>query len=119
MGQLFSDEVSDPSGAAVRLFERAAAAGVGSSLLVAHESAIRGLDLAALELVVVSMMPSDVESYVHIAGRCGRVGAAGDAVCVMTQGEWDDAGVLTRALGVRWRVESFAPSSEEVGSEGQ
>ena len=98
--------------------ERAAVAGVGSSLLVAHESAIRGLDLAALELVVVSMMPSDVESYVHIAGRCGRVGAAGDAVCVMTQGEWDDAGVLTRALGVRWRVESFAPrSSEEVGSE--
>ena len=99
--------------------ERAAVAGVGSSLLVAHESAIRGLDLAALELVVVSMMPSDVESYVHIAGRCGRVGAAGDAVCVMTQGEWDDAGVLTRALGVRWRVESFAPKSseEEVGSE--
>ena len=94
-------------------------AGVGSSLLVAHESAIRGLDLTSLELVVVSMMPSDVESYVHIAGRCGRVGAAGDAVCVMTQGEWDDAGVLTRALGVRWRVESFAPrsSEEEVSSE--
>ena len=68
--------------------ERAAVAGVGSSLLVAHESAIRGLDLAALELVVVSMMPSDVESYVHIAGRCGR-GAAGDAVR-------DDAGRVGR-----------------------
>ena len=43
MAQLFSDEVSDPSGAAVRLFERAAAAGAGPWWFNLGVASLRGV----------------------------------------------------------------------------
>ena len=74
-------------------------------LIVAHESAIRGLDLPQLRLVILSMMPISAEAYIHIAGRTGRAYQQGRAVCVFTRRELDEAGVITRALQhVQWRV---------------
>ena len=73
-------------------------------LIVAHESGIRGLDLPQLKLVLLSAKPDTVESYIHIAGRTGRVGAPGRAVMVLTKAELDAAGTITRAIGGRWRV---------------
>ena len=52
-----------------------------------------------------SMLPEDPESYVHIAGRTGRAGGRGRAVCVFTRREMDRAGWITKALQhVKWRV---------------
>jgi Lhr-like helicase len=74
-------------------------------LIVAHESSVRGLDLPQLQMVILTMIPSTVESYIHIAGRTGRAGARGRAVSVYTRREHDQAGMITRALhDVRWRV---------------
>ena len=47
------------------------------------------------------MMPDTVESYIHIAGRTGRVGRRGTVVSVLTEREWARAGVITRALGMQ------------------
>ena len=75
-------------------------------LIVAHESAIRGLDLPQLRLVILSMMPISAEAYIHIAGRTGRAYQKGRSVCVFTRRELDEAGVITRALQhVHWRVQ--------------
>ena len=75
-------------------------------VLVAHESALRGLDMPSVRTVILTMMPSTPEAYVHLAGRTGRAGGArGKAVCVFTEREFEQGGAITRALrGVRWRV---------------
>lgn len=74
-------------------------------VIVAHESAVRGLDIPELRTVILTMMPEDPEAYVHIAGRTGRAGAKGRAVCVFTQREMDLAGWITHSLQhVKWRV---------------
>ena len=52
----------------------------GDQIIVAHESALRGVDLPNLELVVLTMMPESVESYIHVAGRTGRAGKDGRVV---------------------------------------
>ena len=88
-------------------------------VVVAKESAVRGLDLPHLDLVLLTSMPSSVESYVHIAGRTGRAGgAAGRAVSILTRRELRQAGSLTRALqGVRWKVRDYAPPPQDVAAE--
>ena len=74
-------------------------------VVVAHESALRGLDMPHLRLVILTMMPETPESYIHVAGRTGRAGAAGRAVCVFTRREHDKAGIITAALqDVKWKV---------------
>ena len=77
----------------------------GDQIIVAHESALRGLDLPNLQLVVLTMMPESVESYIHVAGRTGRAGKDGRVVSIWTQREYDQAGVLTSSLqDLRWKV---------------
>jgi len=80
-----------------------AAAAKGVRLLIAHESAIRGLHLG-VQLVILTTLPQSVESYMHIAGRTGRVGKTGEALSILTESELARAGLLTRSLGVRWRT---------------
>lgn len=83
----------------------AAESSVHWHVVVAHESTVRGLDLPQLRTVILSMIPSSAESYTHIAGRTGRMGAQGHAIAVFTRRELDQAGFITRALrGVRWNV---------------
>ena len=74
-------------------------------LIVAHESAVRGLDMPHLRLVILTSMPDTVESYIHVAGRTGRAGESGRAVSVFTPRERKKAGLITSALqDVRWKV---------------
>lgn len=93
-----------------RLVEAAGMRGLreGSSrwrVIVAHESAVRGLDLPGLKTVVLTMLPDDPESYVHISGRTGRAGASGRAISVFTNRELAQAGSITQALKrTRWRM---------------
>jgi ATP-dependent RNA helicase RhlB len=49
-------------------------------MLVATDVAARGLDIAALELVINYDVPEDAESYVHRIGRTARAGKAGKAI---------------------------------------
>ena len=79
-----------------------------TTLIVAHEDAVRGLDLPHLEIVILTMLPDTPEEYVHIAGRTGRRGVRhGYVSSILTKSELDRAGVLTRALGVSWDTSTF------------
>ena len=82
--------------------------GATAAVLVAHEHAIRGIDLPQVDLVIVTMLPDSTESYMHMAGRTGRAGRPGDAVCIFTEQELEEAGALTRALRVRWRTRRWS-----------
>ena len=74
-------------------------------LIVAHESAVRGLDLPQLQLVVITMMPKTPEAYIHISGRTGRAGRSGRCVSIFTRTEVDRAGLITRSLqNVSWKI---------------
>ena len=75
-----------------------------AAVLVAHEHAIRGIDLPQVDLVILTMLPDSTESYMHMAGRTGRAGRPGDAVCIFTERELEESGALTRALRVKWRM---------------
>ena len=75
-----------------------------AAVLVAHEHAIRGIDLPQVDLVILTMLPDSAESYMHMAGRTGRAGRPGDAVCIFTERELEESGALTRALRVKWRM---------------
>ena len=61
--------------------------GGATRLLVASPSGARGLDLPSLDLVVIMGVPASADALVHMAGRCGRQGAAGKAVVLATPEE--------------------------------
>lgn len=44
------------------------------TVLVATDVAARGLDIAAVELVIQTEPPKDYETYIHRSGRTGRAG---------------------------------------------
>jgi superfamily II DNA/RNA helicase len=99
-----------------------------STLLVAHEDAVRGLDLPDVQLVLMTMLPDSPEEYIHLAGRTGRRGRLGDAVSVLTKRELNEAGLLTRALGVPWRMSKYIdmefhawrpPGTQANGEDGE
>jgi len=58
-------------------------------VLVASPSGARGLDLPAVDLVLVLGMPPSVDSFVHMAGRTGRQGASGRVAILTTPAEAD------------------------------
>jgi len=57
------------------------------SILVATDVAGRGLDIAAVDLVVNYDLPRDPEDYVHRIGRTGRAGRAGRALSLISKRE--------------------------------
>ncbi|KAL1503609.1 hypothetical protein AB1Y20_012086 [Prymnesium parvum] len=74
-------------------------------LLVAHETAIRGLDLPQVQRVISMSVPKSVESYIHVSGRTGRAGKQGTSTSVLTQPELAQAGTITRSLrGTKFRM---------------
>lgn len=56
-------------------------------LLVACESAARGLHLDGVDVVYVLARPKNADEYVHLAGRTGRCGVAGRVVSVVSYTE--------------------------------
>ncbi|MES2262257.1 MAG: DEAD/DEAH box helicase [Pseudomonadota bacterium] len=58
-------------------------------VLVATDVAARGLDIAALPLVVNFDLPTVAEDYIHRIGRTGRAGAEGEAISLVCADEVD------------------------------
>jgi len=52
-------------------------------IFIAHESNARGLDLPGLSHVFIVGLPSSPSSYVHMAGRTGRMGRKGKVVTII------------------------------------
>ncbi|KAJ1445345.1 P-loop containing nucleoside triphosphate hydrolase protein [Pelagophyceae sp. CCMP2097] len=70
-------------------------------LVVTTASAARGLDLKGVDCVILLDPPKSVDSYIHIAGRCGREGTKGTVVSILPQDSAEETLLqLKRELGV-------------------
>jgi ATP-dependent RNA helicase RhlE len=67
-------------------------------VLVATDVAARGLDIAALPVVVNFEIPYDPEDYVHRIGRTGRAGMDGIAISLVSFEEEDQLKGINRLL---------------------
>lgn len=61
-----------------------------SSLLLTTEVAARGLDIAAVDLIVQLDPPTDPKDFLHRCGRAGRAGRKGLAVIMLTPGREEE-----------------------------
>ncbi|KAI1309955.1 hypothetical protein EDD11_003970 [Mortierella claussenii] len=73
-----------------------------SGIFIAHENNARGLDLPGLSHVFIVGLPSAPSSYVHMAGRTGRMGQKGQVLTIIRDdGHLEDrARSLFRTLNV-------------------
>ena len=69
-------------------------------LLVASDIGARGLDIDSLKYVINLDLPDSATGYLHRAGRCGRMGAAGEVYSIVTQNEADRLRKIVKKLGV-------------------
>ncbi|MBB6189381.1 ATP-dependent RNA helicase DbpA [Rhodanobacter sp. MP7CTX1] len=75
------------------------------AVLVATDVAARGLDIAALPLVVSYDIPHDPETHTHRIGRTGRAGQSGLAITLCTSRERPKASNIEELSGspLPWR----------------
>ena len=78
----------------------AAAPTAGCRVLVSTESSARGLDLAAVDCVMLYALPQAADQYLHLAGRTGRQGRDGAVVSLLAPHETGPLGTITRQLGI-------------------
>ncbi|KAF9079929.1 hypothetical protein BGX23_002952 [Mortierella sp. AD031] len=73
-----------------------------AGIYLAHEANARGLDLPGLSHVFIVGLPSSPSSYLHMAGRTGRMGQTGQVVTILRDDEFleDRARSLFRMLNV-------------------
>lgn len=83
------------------------------SLLVTTEVAARGLDVREISHVFNVDLPTDADHYVHRAGRCGRVRAAGTVVSIASGETAFVMERLERELGVE--IRRMEPRGGEYG----
>ncbi len=86
------------------------------TVLVATDVAARGLDIAALPLVVSYDIAHDPETHTHRIGRTGRAGQTGLAITLCTPRERPKAANI-EALGgtpLPWRVLKIAPARSKT-----
>ncbi|UGB36830.1 ATP-dependent RNA helicase DbpA [Frateuria soli] len=81
------------------------------SVLVATDVAARGLDIAALPLVVSYDIAHDPDTHTHRIGRTGRAGQSGVAITLCTPRERPKAENIEQALAepLPWRAFKLAP----------
>ena len=113
----------DGGGAAGEAAEGGEEAAEGDSLLlVSTWGASRGLDLGAVDVVLLYELPRSADEYLHLAGRTGRNGRAGRVVSFLTREEEAQLGVITRQLGVSIRPDAelaLKLMEEREGGEGE
>ncbi len=68
-------------------------------VLVGTDVAGRGIDVEGISHVINYDMPDSAESYVHRAGRTGRVDASGQAISLVTPGDEPTVRAIERAIG--------------------
>jgi ATP-dependent RNA helicase RhlE len=68
-------------------------------VLVATDVAGRGIDVEGISHVINYDMPETVETYVHRAGRTGRVEAVGQAISLVTPGDERTVRAIERTIG--------------------
>ncbi|CCD17000.1 unnamed protein product [Trypanosoma congolense IL3000] len=83
------------------------------SVLIATDVAARGLDLPMVDLVIQCAPPSDIDAFIHRAGRTGRAGRKG--VCVLLHQPRDEHIVerIERHANIKFEVLP-APTREEI-----
>ena len=69
-------------------------------VLVATDIAARGIDVAAVDLVVHIDPPAEHKAYVHRAGRTARAGAAGTVVTLVMPEQENDVAAMVKAAGI-------------------
>jgi len=69
-------------------------------LLVASDIGARGLDVDGLTFVVNLDLPDSATGYLHRAGRCGRMGAAGEVFSIVTANEVDKLRRIAKKLDI-------------------
>jgi len=81
------------------------------SVLVATDVAARGLDIAALPLVISHDIAHDPETHTHRIGRTGRAGESGLAITLCTPRERPKAANIEELAGapLPWRPLKLAP----------
>ncbi|MEY2113974.1 MULTISPECIES: ATP-dependent RNA helicase DbpA [Rhodanobacter] len=81
------------------------------NVLVATDVAARGLDIAALPLVLSYDVAHDPDTHTHRIGRTGRAGETGLAITLCTPRERPKAANIEEAQGVPlpWRTLKLAP----------
>lgn len=73
----------------------------GVKILLATDLASRGLDVCNISHVFNYDFPKDIEEYVHRIGRTGRAGKTGEAISLITRGNWAIVGKLIKILEVK------------------
>ncbi|CCW64428.1 unnamed protein product [Phytomonas sp. EM1] len=83
------------------------------SVLIATDVAARGLDLPMVDLVIQCAPPSDIDAFIHRAGRTGRAGRKG--VCVLLYQPREEYIVerIERHAKIRFEILP-APTREEI-----
>ncbi|KAF9899676.1 hypothetical protein EC991_008458 [Linnemannia zychae] len=94
----FSPQLPSASTSAAHLVSKSG----GGGIYLAHETNARGLDLPGLSHVFIVGLPSSPSSYLHMAGRTGRMGQKGEVVTILRDDEFleDRARSLFRMLNV-------------------
>ncbi|WP_075726089.1 DEAD/DEAH box helicase [Corynebacterium aquilae] len=80
-------------------------------VLVATDIAARGIDVAAVDLVVHIDPPAEHKAYVHRAGRTARAGAQGTVVTLVLPEQRKDVAALCRAAGINPAEHNVTPDS--------
>mmetsp|Transcript_46530 Transcript_46530/g.115405 ORF Transcript_46530/g.115405 Transcript_46530/m.115405 type:complete len:100 (+) Transcript_46530:3-302(+) len=78
----------------------------GWRVLVSTFGSSRGLDLPAVDLVVLFSLPDSADAYLHVAGRTGRLGRDGRVLSILTEEERAAVGKMTRELGISMKPDA-------------
>ncbi len=92
-----------------------------SSLLVASDVAVRGLDIPDVSHVFNFDVPHHPDDYVHRIGRTGRAGRSGTAVTIVAPNDQKSVAAIEKLIGqsIAWASEPPAAADHEDAGEAR
>lgn len=85
-------------------------------VLVATDLAARGIDVSAISHIINYDIPVDAQSYVHRIGRTARMGAAGEAITLVTRDQGKELTNIEKLINKEIperMVQGFVPAEPE------